>query len=145
MADEIKKKEPTVTAFHAKSGTTHIVGIGNLRVMITNDEASWFAQSLEIDYAAAGTSREDVKARFERGLERTITEHLRVYGNIEKVLKQAPQEIWNELLNPHQEVARYFQVTQHEIAQFKVMSGVLPFEGITYFEKSALQETAAMA
>ena len=71
----------------------HLVGLGNLRVVIVPDEDSWFAQGLEIDYAAQGQSVEEVQANFARGLRATINQHLQVYGNIKGLLKVAAPEI----------------------------------------------------
>jgi hypothetical protein len=115
------------TAFHGKTADgADVVGIGNLRVMITNDDGSWFAQGLEIDYAAQGESLDDAKRRFEQGLAATITEHLRVYGTIERLLQPAPREVWQEFLGPSAMVrAGYSQLSFHK------------FEGIAYFKAKA--------
>lgn len=86
-------------AIHTTSGSTHVVHIGNLRVLIVNDDSSWFANGLEIDYAAQGSSLKDVKHRFERGLAATIDQHLKVYGSIDRILKPAPEDVWVELMH----------------------------------------------
>src|SRR5665213_1188256 len=78
-------------------GEHHIVGIGNIRVILIPDGNRWFAQGLEIDYAAQGNSVSEAKKQFEDGLTATIEEHLRVYGNIDKVLRVAPNEAWQIL------------------------------------------------
>lgn len=115
-----------------KGTAAHVVGIGNLRVMITRDDGSWFAQALEIDFAAEGTSLPDVKRRFEKGLGATIDEHIRVFGNIEKLLQPAPREAWRELLSviPGVDRYRFSQVSIH-------VEKALPFKGITYIEPKA--------
>src|SRR5579863_5371997 len=61
--------ERAATAIHAKhsDGNRHIVGIGNLRVIIVPDGKLWFAQGLEIDYAVQGNSVEDAKRQLEAG------------------------------------------------------------------------------
>ncbi len=145
MAGETKKT-PKTTAFHVQAGTTNIVGIGNLRVMITSEPGSCFAQGVEIDYASSGSSLEDVKKRFQDGLELTITEHLRIFGNIEKLLKPAPQDVWSELVKTKNFV-RFSQISKHEIKPFKVLSGAFPYDGITYMEKAPVcqEPTAASA
>lgn len=107
-----------------------MVGIGNLRVKITHDDGAWFAQGLEIDYAAQGSSLEDVKRRFEKGLLATIGEHLRIYGTIRKLLQPAAPEIWQELADASE--ARYSHVSIHLHA-----ASALPFRGITYIEPKA--------
>ncbi|MGH8247905.1 MAG: hypothetical protein ACREUU_15905, partial [Gammaproteobacteria bacterium] len=94
-----KVKSIPATAFHGKAEDgTHVVGIGNLRVILFQEGDLWFAQGLEIDYASQGDSLEDVKKQFEDGLGATIEEHLRVYGNIDKILNVAPSEVWKEML-----------------------------------------------
>jgi|SRR5579875_389764 len=83
-------------ALHASSKNGDAVGIGNLRVLLTDEEGAWFAQGLEIDYATQGVSFEDVKHKFEEGLRATIKEHLRIFGSIENLLVTAPDETWQE-------------------------------------------------
>lgn len=89
-------KQHGTKAFHARSGDIHVVGVSALRVLILQDGENWFAQGLEIDYAASGTSKDDVKSKFEKGLCDTVSEHLLLHGTIEKFLKVAPQEAWSE-------------------------------------------------
>ena len=57
------------TAFRASTEdrSTQIVGIGNLRVMIMKTSTYWYAQGLEIDYAAQGETIEEVKECFQMG------------------------------------------------------------------------------
>ena|SRR5579859_6972151 len=71
--------------------------VWNLRVIVTNDDGGWFAQGLEIDYAAQGESLEEVKKNFEHGLGATIQAHLTIHGNLDQFFKPAPQEVWQEL------------------------------------------------
>ena len=60
------EKEPT-TALQGETlqGKT-VVGIWNLHVQITREDQQWFAQGYEIDYAACGSSQEDVKNKVSR-------------------------------------------------------------------------------
>jgi hypothetical protein len=81
-------------AFHLSDDESHCVGIGNLRVVITRDGKGWFAQGLEIDYAAGGPTLAKVKKNFERGLKGTINLHLQMYETIDKLLKPAPTSVW---------------------------------------------------
>jgi hypothetical protein len=81
-------------AFHLSDEESHCVGIGNLRVVITRDGKGWFAQGLEIDYAAAGPTLAKVKKNFEIGLKGTINLHLKMYETIDKLLKPAPTSVW---------------------------------------------------
>jgi hypothetical protein len=140
MATVTKKsaKKPKAStpamAFHGstKDGTKHVVGIGNLRVMIVPDGDFWFAQGMEIDYAAQGSSLADVKKKFEAGLRATIHEHLRIYGNIEKILRVAPTAVWQEFVfAPPGTRKLYSQLSMHEL------SALLPFQQIEYIEQRA--------
>lgn len=127
------KKGPGAFTLHgqskAKGAATHIVVIGNLRVMITHDDGSWFAQALEIDYAAQGTSLQDVKTRFEKGLAATIHEHLKIFGSINKLLQPAPPDVWVQLVQAVKTAKVYSQLSFH------LLPLELPFGKIEYFEE----------
>lgn len=117
-------------AVHAahKDGVHHVVGLGNIRVAIVPDGAAFFAQGLEIDYAAQGSTVEEVKQNFEVGLEATIQQHLKIYGNIRQLLHPAPAEVWQELIPEKTAIHnRYFHVSEHSIE-----NEVFPYEGIKY-------------
>jgi len=127
-----RKKSPTsqAMAVHARKGIQHFVGIGNLRVIIVPDDGFWFAQGLEIDYAAQGSTKEEVKKQFEQGLFCTIKQHLQIYGSLKKFLKAAPPEVWNEFLfDPVADKQLYFHVSRHTNQQ------ELPFDRIDYLEQ----------
>lgn len=97
-------------------GSNHAVGLGDLRVMIVQEAPNaWYAQGIEIDYIAQGESLEAAKKSFERGLELTITEHLRAYGNIEKLLQPAPQDVWAEFFKSDGGRFKYSQVSKHKL------------------------------
>lgn len=117
---------------------SHVVGIGALKVVIVKDGPStWFAQGLDIDYSAGGTSVESVKKNFENGLIATIDVHLKAYNNIAKILKPAPQEIWQEMFygpitaKPTTVASNYYQISVHSPDQIKKFT---LFENIEYFE-----------
>jgi hypothetical protein len=131
-APETGKQDGSALAVHAHSddGSFHVVGIGNLRVMLVEDGDAWFAQGLEIDYAIQGISVEDVKVRFEKGLYASLDEHIKVYGGIKGLLVPAPSEVWAEFLESPA-IERYTQVSFH--AQQLTLPGF--FSGIDYFHK----------
>ena len=127
---EKAKRPPRPVAVHAKSDSgDHIVGIGNIRVVIIPDGHAWFAQGLEIDYAVQGSSIEDAKKRFADGLCATVEEHLRVFGDIKRILKVAPPEVWQLLTQDGAVRNRYTQVTVHD---FSKEASALPYSGIEY-------------
>jgi predicted RNase H-like HicB family nuclease len=90
-------------AFHATRGCEHAVILADIKVLILNDDGGWFAQGLDIDYSAQGDSIEEVKQRFEHGLQRTLEANLDAYGEIYRVLKVAPQEYWDTYWKQHKQ------------------------------------------
>ena len=136
-----KKQKPTVVVqASTEDGSLQMVGIGNLRVIITYDadSDSWFARGLEIDYAAQGESLKDVKKRFYEGLRQTVQENLTTYGDVTHILKVAPPEVWAEyftnaqaLRKIHSQVSTYQLQIATEV--FPVdLQNELTFEGISY-------------
>jgi hypothetical protein len=137
MAKAIRKKRghaPRATAFHGKTKDgTSIVGIGNLRVVILREGDVWFAQGLEIDYAAQATSLARVKRAFEQGLYATVHENLRLHNNIEKLLRPAPPEIWTEMLFGVTVAGKHFK-RYSQISMHRTLQQALPFAAIDYLE-----------
>lgn len=144
MATKKEKNKRTSTpavAMHAvsKDGRSHVVGVGNIRVLLKHDRASncWFARGVDIDYAAQGNSESDVKRKFGDGLCRTIHENLKVHGTIEKLLRGAPRDVWTELYRNANTLKRtYSQVSAHRIQPIPLPRDVqefLPFfEGLQF-------------
>ena len=138
MSGKGKDVDERALAVHlsTEQGTGHVVGIGNIRVLINKEGNFWYAQGLEIDYVAQGKTIEDVKKAFEDGLTATIHENIRVHGTIEPVLKVAPQNIWEEVLNPNVISNKFTQVSVHQIEAMKSISlDLLPFQGIEYLQR----------
>jgi hypothetical protein len=118
-------------AAHVANKNVEGVAIWNLSVLIVPDEDFWFAQGLEIDYGAQGDTPEDAQVNFQAGLLATVCQHLRVHGNIERLLKFAPSEILIEAAKNKPLIKRFTQVSIHEIADAAVQQA-LPFDGIDY-------------
>jgi len=136
-----KKKMASAVAVHAsdKDGVHHVVGFGNIRVIIVPDGAAFFAQGLEIDYAAQGATVPEVKKNFEIGLEATIQQHLKIYGNIKGLLQPAPAAVWQELVPEKTALHNsYWHISEHTIDH-----SALPYEGINYLVAAAAQGAAA--
>lgn len=129
----MKKTMKSVTeAIHAKKGDEHLFGVKALHVLIIKDGDGWFAQGLEIDYASAGSSVAEAKKTFETGLEKTVHEHLIMHGGIEKLLKVAPQEAWEEYNKTQPDCLK----TAYSAVQFHtVKNKTLPFTGIQFIEQ----------
>jgi len=125
-----RKRSSPARAIHSTDGTTHVVGIGNIKVTICQDGDAWFAQGLEVDFAASGHSLEEVKQNFETGLQGTIDLHIKAYGNIKNLLKVAPPEAWVELHTG--EDWKRFQYTQ--VSFHDDLSKTLGYQGINFIE-----------
>ena len=117
----------TTVLHHSNESGTYAAGIGNLRVVLVPDEDFWFAQGLEIDYAAQGDSVEDAQENFQSGLNATIREHLKVYGTIRGMLRVAPQEAWDLVLKAG---AKPHPVRQVSLPAVK--AAPLPFDNIQF-------------
>ena len=126
-----KTKSQTAAAVHLQQGGDHAVAIWNLSVLIVPDGDFWFAQALEIDYGAQGSSIEDAKKHFEEGLAATIHQHLKVHGDIQKLLKFAPNEILREAAAKKSSIKPYLQVSFHKVVD-EASRKALPFDGIDY-------------
>ena len=134
---EASESMPDTTAFQgAVEDGSHVVGIGDLRVVIIPDGDSWFAQGLEIDYAAQGDTVENAQENFQNGLAATIHEHLKIHGTIKNILRIAPQEAWDLVFSTTAEPHTFSQVSFHQISEMQGLLS-LPFQGIKYLEQAA--------
>jgi len=118
-------------AIHANiDGENHLVGFGNLRVVIVEDDGSWFAQGLDIDYAAQGSTIDEAKDNFARGLRATIDQHLCSRANIRSLLRGAPAELCQHLLLDSSfgtaQLELLSQVSAHHVHE------AMPFKQISY-------------
>ena len=134
----IRHRRSAATVIHANDGKNrHVVGIGALRVLLTDDGTGWFAQGLEIDYAAAGNTQDEAKKNFEAGLSETIKEHLLLHGNIDKLMQIAPQQAWSDLLECAAKggLKRFFTVQAFDLApevKEKLTNETFPFSEIAF-------------
>lgn len=141
-----KKQAPVAAAVHMKSGDDHLVGVSALRVLLSKDGGGWFAQGLEIDYAAAGSDLDEVKNNFSKGLVETVHQHLKMLGTIKHLLKVSPQEAWDEFYSvvPGQKdsIQSSYSVLQfHHCSETKVEEVEIedfPFTSINFIERELL-------
>jgi hypothetical protein len=130
-----KGKKPVAVQVCNESGDLHGVALRHIRVIIVPDGASWFAQGVDIDYAAQGESVDDAKANFERGLRATIDQHLKVYGTIKGILEcAAPEILGNLVIESSAQFESYSQVSAHDIHKS------LPYAQINYLLDHAPRE-----
>lgn len=62
--------------------------IKTLNVVVDEEKSNiWFAQGLELNYAAGGNSFEEVMIYFQEGLLATIHNHLKLYRSFNRLLK----------------------------------------------------------
>jgi hypothetical protein len=88
-------------------------------------EKDWFAESLELDYAAAGNSFEEAINNFRKGLICTIHEYLKSNGNLKEFLKpNLGCEVWHQYYNS--------EIISSTIVTFSVES--FPFKEINFLE-----------
>ena len=126
--------QPTFAIHFRATDDVHSVALNHIRVLLLEEEDGWIAQGLELDYAAAGVTPEDVKRRFEDGLGATISAHLQAFGGIEGLLKVAPQDVWNQWLTADKRYS-FQQVSVHDLSEDDLPEDlVLPFRGIAYME-----------
>ena len=136
---ESSSHEAPTTIMHyenERDADTHAVVVDALRVVLVQDDDCWFAQGLELDYAASGHDLDDVKRRFEQGLIATFNEHLRTYGTVENFLKVAPQQAWDLWLNANERYA-FTCASFHDLAMPDTSDSEkprFPFSGIAYLQ-----------
>lgn len=117
-------------AEHHQSANGHAVRIESLRVLVCQDgDGLWFAQGIDLDYAAGGTSIEDAQQRFERGLLATVRAHIDHFGTIERLLQAPPVENWLPLAS----AAKGFVFSSTSVHELPVDAG-FPFRRVEYFE-----------
>ena len=131
-----KKSVAQVGTAHAiqashDDGQHHAVAIWNLSVLIVPDEKFWFAQALEIDYGAQGDTAEEAQENFQAGLMQTINQHIRVYGDIDNMLKFAPSAMLREAARHRASIRPLAHVSFREIVG-KETQAKIPFDGIDY-------------
>jgi hypothetical protein len=141
MKIEANKHPSGTTALHGQEGNDHIVSLSSLRVMLLKDGDGWFAQALEIDYCAYGSSVDKVKELFSSGLCKTVHEHLEMHGRIDGLLSPAPKEAWAEFTkSPADTIKQSFTTIQfHRIVEekLKLPSGVteFPYDTIAFLSR----------
>lgn len=132
----MNEEQHITEAIHLYDGDNHIVGLKSLRVMICPDSGMWFAQGLEIDYAACGITIEETKSNFLEGLKLTIQKHLEIHGSITKLLKVSPQEVWDEYFKSdalHQKLTTLDLYESQSVESNRTESHI-PFKNIAFLE-----------
>lgn len=122
-----RKKQPKVVhaasrkggakAVHADAGDTHVVILKDIRVFLVPDGSGWYAQALDLDYAAGGNSIEEAKEKFQIGLAETVREHLKYFGSIKKFLVPAPPDDWKEYLDAPESLNLYSTVDAFDLVK----------------------------
>ena len=129
-------------ALHAKEGNKHVIAFDSLRVIIVQDSKdTWFAQAIDIDYAASGLSLEDVKHNFAKGLALTLAANLKRFGNIDRVMSN-PKSIDIEVLKDYtNEDGLLNSITMEhvstcELRGFDEFKEHMPYHSISFIEGS---------
>jgi hypothetical protein len=125
------------TAEHYREDDHEYVKIGALNVLVTQDGDWWFAQGLEIEYAAQGKSLEEVAENFGQGLATTAHAYLEEFGSIEKMLRPSP-EVLRELSNASRKKMLKLSVESrhdiHELLEEPAIRQAFPFSSIKFFQ-----------
>ncbi len=139
MSDENKAdglKPTTAIQVQNEDGSTHVVGIGNLRVHLFASGAFWIAQGLEIDYVAQGNSPDEAKKNFEDGLNATLDQNLEAFGTIEPLLEIASSDVWNRAVRLAPQLHVFSQVSIHQ-CEGAPINGLAPwFSKIDYLSQA---------
>ena len=134
-----KKIDPTPSVEHINDGGgKHAIVVNDLRVMLLKDGDNWFAKGLDIDYASAGATVDEAKKNFETGFAQTIKEYLLMYGDLSKFMQGAPEEVWEEFLNPPPET-QYLAVSSvqlHNLVKDDDLNVKLPFGNIVFIKQT---------
>ena len=133
---------PNAGALHVTDGENHVVGFQALKVLLTQDEGYWVAQGLDLDYASYGKTVEDVKTNFAHGLMATVRQHLKQNGDIEHLLKVAPQSCWSEYYEAAKLPKGTFSKQRFTTVQFHLIEpddelDALPFKQIEFLSRTA--------
>jgi hypothetical protein len=122
--------EPIAAHIHDDDGH-HAVFVSPVRVLIRKScDGGWFAQALEVDYVAGGTSADDVRKRFERGFVKTIAANLQRFGSLKSMFKPAPGEFWAMFLDGPED-AHFSCVSLHDLSSSAYDSRV-PFDSLNF-------------
>jgi hypothetical protein len=122
-------KDRSPMAIHGSQGDSHIVGFGNIKVIVCEDDGIWFAQGLDIDYAAEGSSLKNVQENFQNGFSATVGLHLQAFNTIENLLVPAPIEVWKEFTG----IGKHFKFAQIKSYDFSdELKSKMPYSGIDF-------------
>ena len=122
-----------IVAEHNQHDNQHQVVLHCLNVVMCEDDGHWFAQGLEIDYAACGKNIEEAQSNFESGIVSTIHEHLKMFGSLKSFFKPAPAESWEPTYNKAFAVSgSSVHTIEDEKSEFHGLGDNFPFNAIAY-------------
>jgi len=91
-----------------EAGHLHGILLDQLAVLLYEEDGGWFAQGLQIDHFAQGTTEDEAKKSFTKSLKWTMEDHLKQFGKLEYLLTPAPAQVWKDFWA---QVAKNKQVT----------------------------------
>lgn len=96
----------------------HTIAMQYIRVLIVqDDDNTWYAQSMDIDYAASGTTLENVQENFAKGLIGTLKANLEKFGHIRRVMESPPLSDWVHLLTQNPQTYAHNNVSSHHVIE----------------------------
>lgn len=110
-----------------------------LRVLLRKNPANstWFAQGIEIDYAAQAAQPEKLVRVFESGLFLTVAEHLRRKIELKKFFVPVTPEFLRGTLTIDRPWRLVRETPVAIYPEFAVLARYLPFSKIRYYAQSA--------
>lgn len=97
MDAQERKKHSAALALEGDGHGHCLIGLANLRVILFTEDLSWFAQGIDIDYLAEGSTEEEAKKNFEEGLCGTLHAYYSKYGTIRGRLRAASRQLVREV------------------------------------------------
>jgi hypothetical protein len=139
MKHETYTHKSGAAAGHVSDGGNHAAFVKALHVMLCEDGGGWFAQGVEIDYCASGKDLDEAKQNFADGLALTVNEHLKMHGNLKKILKGMPHQGFEEFLKtPPKAIEQLSFLTavqmfeKAKVDKPKEKAEAFPFEGLAF-------------
>jgi hypothetical protein len=105
-------------------------GVSTLNVLVFHDDGSWFAQGLELDYAAEAKALDHLRTRFEDGLAATVLAHEVAFKGLTNLTQPAPDYFWR--LARERLLDRHLDSASKGSPAKVVIPEVLPFGRFTY-------------
>jgi hypothetical protein len=142
---------------HFDEGNQQRTEIDSLYVVLSKTNEGWFAQGIQIDHFAEGTTEDEVMDNFASTLAKTIDLHIGTYSSIDRLLVTAPDDIRAALKDsPHtmslsgvwkteRALKPKAQTSEQETVKRLVDSVFDKIPSLNFYKKSSSAPAAALA